>query len=332
MPRSTRKKVKVPLYNQPAGRVAQLEDGATQGATIGVDLLLPDGSIATVAALQALLGSSSGAGGAGSGLGPISPTIWNLIAEIPANVVEVAELATSGLVVRKASGDWITRSIGVASTDRLTIANADGDAGTPTLDMADLVGLSVWGRSVTSTGKPDEITGTANQVLRVNGAGTALGFGAIDLAQAAAIGTSRLPFANLTQIAGLSVLGVTGGSTADVAGITAAADDRILARVAGAVIFTQLTAGMFPNTVVPNAALQATVALTSRDPQTFAGVNIFAKPLRLPGYTVATLPAGTVGDRAYVTDATAPVYGVAAVGGGAVVVPVFYNGAAWITA
>ena len=50
------------------------------------------------------------------------------------------------------------------------------------------------------------------------------------------------------------------------------------------------------------------------------------------GYTVATLPAGTVGDRAYVTDALAPAYGVAVAGGGAVTVPVFYNGAAWICA
>ena len=50
------------------------------------------------------------------------------------------------------------------------------------------------------------------------------------------------------------------------------------------------------------------------------------------GYTVATLPAGTVGDRAYVTDALAPAYGVAVAGGGAVTIPVFYNGAAWICA
>ena len=50
------------------------------------------------------------------------------------------------------------------------------------------------------------------------------------------------------------------------------------------------------------------------------------------GYTVAGLPAGTVGQRAYVTDALAPAYGVAVAGGGAATVPVFYNGAAWICA
>ena len=51
------------------------------------------------------------------------------------------------------------------------------------------------------------------------------------------------------------------------------------------------------------------------------------------GFTVATLPtAGTVGRRAYVTDATAPTFGGALVGGGAVVIPVFDNGAAWVSA
>jgi hypothetical protein len=63
---------------------------------------------------------------------------------------------------------------------------------------------------------------------------------------------------------------------------------------------------------------------------TSAGTITVDKPLRLKGYTVATLPAGTQGDRAFVTDALAPAFLVAVVGGGAVVAPVFYNGAAWV--
>jgi hypothetical protein len=50
------------------------------------------------------------------------------------------------------------------------------------------------------------------------------------------------------------------------------------------------------------------------------------------GYTVATLPAGVIGMRAYVTDATAPTYLGALTGGGAVKCPVFHNGTAWISA
>lgn len=52
-----------------------------------------------------------------------------------------------------------------------------------------------------------------------------------------------------------------------------------------------------------------------------------------PAFTVATLPATPpTGSRAYVTDATAPTYNGVLVGGGAVTVPVFYNGAAWVSA
>jgi hypothetical protein len=51
---------------------------------------------------------------------------------------------------------------------------------------------------------------------------------------------------------------------------------------------------------------------------------------KLTGYTVATLPVGAVGMLAYVTDALAPAFLAPVVGGGAVVCPVFYNGAAWI--
>lgn len=52
--------------------------------------------------------------------------------------------------------------------------------------------------------------------------------------------------------------------------------------------------------------------------------------VRLKGYTVATLPVGVVGDTAYVTDALAPAFLTTVVGGGAIVTPVFYDGANWI--
>jgi len=48
------------------------------------------------------------------------------------------------------------------------------------------------------------------------------------------------------------------------------------------------------------------------------------------GYTVAALPTGVVGQRAYVTDAASPSFGSAVSGGGSVVIPVFRNASAWI--
>jgi hypothetical protein len=61
------------------------------------------------------------------------------------------------------------------------------------------------------------------------------------------------------------------------------------------------------------------------------GNAIIRGPVRLEGYTVATLPAGTQGDTAYVTDAVSPTYLGTLTGGGTVVTPVFYNGMAWVS-
>ena len=61
-----------------------------------------------------------------------------------------------------------------------------------------------------------------------------------------------------------------------------------------------------------------------------AGRVINTNVVRLKGYTVAGLPAGTVGDTAYVTDALAPTLLNTVVGGGAVTCTVFYNGANWV--
>lgn len=53
--------------------------------------------------------------------------------------------------------------------------------------------------------------------------------------------------------------------------------------------------------------------------------------VNLKSYTVATLPTGTQGDTAYVTDATAPTYLGTLTGGGSVVCPVFFNGTIWVS-
>lgn len=62
-------------------------------------------------------------------------------------------------------------------------------------DIQNIAGLSAMGRSANSSGVGADITGTAGQVLRVSAAPT-LGFGSLDLTQAATVGTSILPVAN----------------------------------------------------------------------------------------------------------------------------------------
>lgn len=79
-----------------------------------------------------------------------------------------------------------------------------------------------------------------------------------------------------------------------------------------------------------NMGLASTTQLTVSTQATLASTTMTA-PLRLKGYTVATLPTGTQGDTAFVTDALTPTFLTAVTGGGAIVSPVFYNGTNWVT-
>lgn len=133
-----------------------------------------------------------------------------------------------------------------------TLTTLDGDKGditvsgsgaTWTIDndvvsnakFRDSAALSVIGRSAASVGDPDDIAGTASQALQVNAAGTALAFASVDLSTA--LVTGDLPFSKLTQGSALSVLGVTGNATADVASIAAGSDHQVLRRSGTAVTF-----------------------------------------------------------------------------------------------
>jgi hypothetical protein len=61
------------------------------------------------------------------------------------------------------------------------------------------------------------------------------------------------------------------------------------------------------------------------------GKIISGDVVRLKGYTFATLPAGTQGDKAFITDGAAlPIFRANAAGGGSTVTEVFYNGTNWI--
>lgn len=102
-----------------------------------------------------------------------------------------------------------------------TLAVANGGTGATTL-----TGLLQGNGTGAITGITN--SSTVGQVLRVTGAST-YAWGALDLADTDAI-TGDLPFANLAQGAGLSVLGVNGTGSADVASISAVSDHEVLRR------------------------------------------------------------------------------------------------------
>lgn len=81
-------------------------------------------------------------------------------------------------------------------------------------------------------------------------------------------------------------------------------------------------------TSTPGASGTADNALVTRATLDSTAL-VMTVPVTLKGYTVATLPAGTQGMTAFVTDSLAPAWGVAVVGGGAARAMVWYNNANW---
>jgi len=92
----------------------------------------------------------------------------------------------------------ITTTAGSLATSLATDAVISTNITDNTVANADLrqgIARSVIGVTGNSTANVADIQGTANQVLRVDSAGTALGFGAVNLASSAAV-TGTLPVAN----------------------------------------------------------------------------------------------------------------------------------------
>jgi hypothetical protein len=191
----------------------------------------------------------------------------NTIVVLPKNTTATRYLANTGTSNNPA---WAQIDLTNGVTGDLPFANlAQGSA------------LSVLGVTGNATADVASIAaGTDNQVLRRSG--TSLAFGAVNLASSDAV-TGDLSFANLTQLAGLSVLGVTGNSTADVAGITAASDHQVFRRSGTTVAFgaidisqTNAITGILPvaNGGTGNAFFTVSGPATSAKTYTFANENM----------------------------------------------------------
>lgn len=74
---STRRLAKVPLFGN-AAKAVTVESGATVGAQIGVNLLMPDGSLATTVKLQALFGDGTPSDGSINTTDDLEEGQWNL--------------------------------------------------------------------------------------------------------------------------------------------------------------------------------------------------------------------------------------------------------------
>lgn len=208
---------------------------------------------------------------------------------------------TDGQILRRSGTSIAFGAVDLASANAIT-----GDL--PFANLTQGAALSVLGVTGSTTADLASIAaGSDGQVLRRSG--TAVSFGAIDLASANAI-TGDLPFANFTQGSARSVLAVAGASTADFAALQAGSDDTLLGRTSGSLSFGQLTVGMFPANVVTYAKIQQVSAtsrvlgrittgagnveeLTGANLATIIGTSLGANPSASVGLTAVNGSAGT---------------------------------------
>lgn len=256
-------KVRIPVIGT-VGKSLSFDPNATVGATIGTDLKLPDGSIATKTTLAAYLGVSSAQQGVtqhrllqGLTVGDDHPMYTrkdtltargDLYVRSATDVTRLAKGSTSQFLQAGATDPaWQTISpVLTLSTDlsgnatftdltSATLAATIVGHAVTNSKIRQSAGLSVIGNSTNATADVADITAASDaQVFRRSG--SSIGFGAIDLSSTNAV-SNRLAYANLTQGSALSVLGVTGNATADVASILASSDTTVLRRSGSAVAF-----------------------------------------------------------------------------------------------
>ncbi|MBN4995487.1 hypothetical protein JY438_06880 [Stenotrophomonas maltophilia] len=119
-------KQRVPLHQNPRS-FTTVEEGATKGAQVGVDLLGPDGTV--LRPDQVINPTTSTDPNANR------VTVWELIREVPVNLVKIAALVGKGFAARRGDGEWTLRTLQPGGA--VAVTNGDGEAGNPVIGLSD---------------------------------------------------------------------------------------------------------------------------------------------------------------------------------------------------
>lgn len=156
-----------------------------------------------------------------------------LLGEGTSAVVSTAAMTDAQLLIGQSGADPLPKSVSGDVTISTLGGTAIGNNKITDAMIRQSAGLSVIGRSASTTGNVADITGTADQVFRIAAAGDSTGFGSIDLSASAAIGASILGGAN----------GGTGNSSYTIGDILYASGSTALSKLADVATGNALISG-----------------------------------------------------------------------------------------
>lgn len=147
-----------------------------------------------------------------------------------------------------------TLAVGSGGTGATTAAGARANLGAGT-GNGSVTSVAVTGNNgIGVTGSPITTSGTFTLSLGAI-TPTSVSTGALTASGAISLPSGSITRANLANGTACSVIGRSANSSGAVADIAASTNDRILSRTSNVLSWTQLTAGMVPNSLITNAML-----------------------------------------------------------------------------
>lgn len=291
------------------------------------------GTLDVAAIGSGTLGAARGGTGNTTGTATINANLTGPITS-SGNATSIASQTGTGTkFVMDTSPTLVTPTLGVATATSINKVAITAPATSATLTIADGKTFTV-NQTLTftgTTGTTMTFPATSATIARTDAANTFTGNQIITGAVNVSPSSSGATFTALTQLqvekngdAGIEI-GTPNANISRLLFSTPAAGGEALVRWDHSNLLMSIgtAVGSGGDISFVTGNFSEALRLSSAARATFKG------PVVLKGYTVATLPAGAEGMTAYCTDLLAPGFLVAAVGGGAVKGPVFFDGVSW---